>query len=280
MLFTEKIVGITNIVWSPTENGASIETTNGKFVLLFDDEKTIPLPKGAIGVTWSPDGQFLAYQTFSSESQYTSVISILDIADQNVLSEYMIDMSDHPETTGQVLLYWIEKDRLWYAPEVTDGGVPFWYPIEKNTIEKRKNFDRKNIGIVDVSPDGSYLLYTKPTEDIDRSDFIYGILNRETEAEINMDLTATNTTCAWQTNSALLCLKKENQYFIFGTVDFKKEEYVLQNIFPESESTVSITSFLFNEKTNTIYFLNIRDELYAANTLKTKPIFQLSETND
>ena len=36
MLFTEKIVGITNIVWSPTENGASIETTNGKFVLLFD----------------------------------------------------------------------------------------------------------------------------------------------------------------------------------------------------------------------------------------------------
>lgn len=250
---------ITEAVWSKNGRQAIVakKTPRGQTLSLFDlkNKDLVSLNAKMSGITWSPDGQKIAYLFFepTTEEGNISIANPDGSSFKNIL----------PTRNGQLKITWPSKDIIaFHSPSGADKSLLL---LNKETGELEKILESYDNLKTLWSPDGLSLIYSYNKEGIGPVTNIIRIKDGNYES-METDLRTNAGKCVWRLNSQkFYCggTKADSEEEGLYEFDLNKKEFGL--VFQSnSADSISIEKPFLSPTENFIFFTNGYDQyLYA-----------------
>jgi hypothetical protein len=256
---------IQNIRWSATGESVAIQSAEQTEYYSFTHQPVL-FNKYLETFNWSPDESQIVYQSHPTEENQSEV-RLYTFSTREETTFANIDLSDRPFTNGSVTLLWPTPNSVFYAPETTDRGGSWYWPLRtgnEHSTEKPSVFS-EIFGVL-FSPKRTLALVETLSNATDEERAVLALVNLETFELQTTDISAETSRCHWIDESSLFCVtKSDNQTVQFGIILLPQNSYDFLDI-TDVFSFAEIKDFFYNPNQSTVYLLfNNRDGLYALN---------------
>lgn len=247
-----------DLIWSPTGRSFVLITGTEKKIIALESTEEISIPYRAQKLTWSTDGEKLAWQIMSDTNQFTSKIFVADLKTGAISARATLDRSMSPFTNGSINLGWLPDGTLLYSDIVLDESSATWYALPPQ--------DQKKVlvetELVSFSPDNKQLLFTRPGNGNNEDIWFYGIINLANDTE-EMTPIQSDSLCGWKTNTSLGCLaiRPKDGIVTIGEYDLQTQKYRMMGVNRISADALpnNLSLIFFDFKKNRVYYISKQD---------------------